>query len=326
MWPFTKSPKQLANEGSKYHKMKDYAKAAELYREAADMGDPTALNNLGILYYEGNGVKADPIKAYELAAAAASKGIRVALDRMEERGILSVIAECYEYGVGVQRDLKKALGWYMKAAEKNAPKACVRIGHFFFNGDMVEKDRKKAFEWYMRAPDIYIGQYFIASSYYHGDGVEKDRKKAFGWFLRAAPYHPGAMLSIARMYFHGDGVEKDNAKAREWCQKIINGVHGNKWNPDWIRDRRKDAEELLAKLVSEALTDALISSAEEGDAAAQVELGHLLFNGDGMRADPAKAFGWYMKAAVQGHPIGQFYTGSAYAQGDGVGKDQKKAI
>ena len=52
----------------------DYAKAAEWYQKAAQMGNGDAMNNLGCLYASGQGVAADAFKAREWYRKAAEAG------------------------------------------------------------------------------------------------------------------------------------------------------------------------------------------------------------------------------------------------------------
>jgi uncharacterized protein len=52
----------------------DYLKAKELYEKAAIQGYYFAQNNLGVMYYNGQGVNVDKFKAYELWLKAAKQG------------------------------------------------------------------------------------------------------------------------------------------------------------------------------------------------------------------------------------------------------------
>ena len=66
--------------------------------------------------------------------------------------------------------------------------------------------------------------------------------------------------------------------------------------------------------------------AEEGDAQAQLHLGLLYANGDGVQQDYAKARQWYEKAAAQGYAMAQSNLGYLYSDGKGVPKDGKKGV
>jgi hypothetical protein len=69
--------------------------------------------------------------------------------------------------------------------------------------------------------------------------------------------------------------------------------------------------------------DALTDAANTGNAQAMVRLGDVYRTGDrGVALDQGKAFGWYLKAAGLGSPLGMYYAGTAFEVGwEGVGKD-----
>ena len=66
--------------------------------------------------------------------------------------------------------------------------------------------------------------------------------------------------------------------------------------------------------------------AEQGDAAAQNNLGNLYLNGTGVPKDYTQADVWYRKGADQGNPKAQFNLGEMYALGYGVPPDNAKAL
>jgi TPR repeat protein len=66
--------------------------------------------------------------------------------------------------------------------------------------------------------------------------------------------------------------------------------------------------------------------AEQDDARAQLYLGLLYSEGDGVQKNPIQAVYWYRKAADQGHAGAQFYLGHMYLSGDGVPKDDLLAF
>ncbi len=64
--------------------------------------------------------------------------------------------------------------------------------------------------------------------------------------------------------------------------------------------------------------------AETGDSDAQVFFAELYRLGIDVDLDPKKAFGWYLRAAQQGHTRAQSSVGSAFLHGIGVPRDYKK--
>lgn len=64
------------------------------------------------------------------------------------------------------------------------------------------------------------------------------------------------------------------------------------------------------------------AAAERGDAKAQFELGYAYWE----RKDYANALTWYRKAAEQGHAIAQLNLGVLYANGQGVAQNYDEAL
>ena len=66
-------------------------------------------------------------------------------------------------------------------------------------------------------------------------------------------------------------------------------------------------------------------AAEDGDAAAQAELGDVYWHGGGVDQDYREAISWYRRAAEQGNVGGQLGLGTAYWEGVGVPQDHAEA-
>ncbi len=66
--------------------------------------------------------------------------------------------------------------------------------------------------------------------------------------------------------------------------------------------------------------------AEQGNALAQLGLGVMYANGQGVPQDYAQAFVWYRKAAEQGDAGAQTIVGLMYRQGQGVSQDYAQAL
>ena len=65
--------------------------------------------------------------------------------------------------------------------------------------------------------------------------------------------------------------------------------------------------------------------AEKGDAQAQLHLGMLYHQGQGVPQDYTAARQWYEKAAAQGYAMAQYSLGLLYDNGDGVPQNYAKA-
>ena len=93
---------------------KDYAKAAEMYRLAADQGHAQAQASLGWMYAEGQGVPKDDAEALKWYRKAADQG-----DVWAQHDL----GDMYDNGRGVPKDDAEAVKWYRKAAQQGSESA-----------------------------------------------------------------------------------------------------------------------------------------------------------------------------------------------------------
>jgi len=88
---------------------KDYKKAAECFRRAAEQGHVNAQYNIGIMYERGNGVKQDYKEALKWYHKAAEQG------KAEAQHNIGIM---YADGQGVPQDNKKAVKWLRMAVKQ----------------------------------------------------------------------------------------------------------------------------------------------------------------------------------------------------------------
>ena len=87
---------------------KNAEKALAYYKKGSDLGNLDCQANLGALYIEGKIVPEDKVKGFKLCLKAAEQGNGTAM---------KATGACYQFGHGVQDDMKKAIYWYEKALE-----------------------------------------------------------------------------------------------------------------------------------------------------------------------------------------------------------------
>lgn len=192
---------------------------------------------------------------------------------------------CYAKGDGVEKDLKKSVKWYIKAAEMRHAGAKFTLG-FYFDAEFAGSER--AVEWVTKAAEqgFAEAQYTLGRIYAEEMGVENNWEKAVEWFTKAAEQgYAEAQHTLGRLYAEGMGVKKDWVKAAAWLMK----------------------------------------AAEQGYAEAQNHLGECYVCGKGVEKDWKKAAMWFMKAAEQNNESGMCNLGFCYYEGDGVIKDVEKA-
>jgi TPR repeat protein len=92
----------------------DVAEAAAWYRRAAEQGDASAQNNLGVMYASGEGVPHDDEQAVHWYRLAAEQGHALAQYNL---------GGMYNSGRGVARDTVRSYMWLLLAADAGDPAA-----------------------------------------------------------------------------------------------------------------------------------------------------------------------------------------------------------
>lgn len=92
----------------------------------------------------------------------------------------------YQYGEGVEKDIRKALEWYEKAAKQGSSQAQVNIAVIYDEGVDVPENNELAIEWYKKA----AGQGHdtallnLGVNYWKGEGVEQNYEEAWNLLNR----------------------------------------------------------------------------------------------------------------------------------------------
>ena len=176
----------LYYQGIECDERREFDKAVQMYRQAAQLGHAPAQYVMGNRYSSGAGVtmdKEEAVKWYRMAAEQGNVEAQYAL------------ASCYWGGDGVQKSNEEAFKWYRKAAEVGYALAQTQVGYFYYDGCWdIERDLQTAVLWFRRAAmsgDL-AGQFMLGYCYENGEGVEQNREEAIKWYKRAARYHESA--------------------------------------------------------------------------------------------------------------------------------------
>lgn len=116
----------------------DFARAFELWSEAARQGDMVGMNNLGVLYLEGLGRPKDVATGLAWVRKSADQGYS---------GAEYNLALHYEDGDGVPRDQKAAVLLYAMAGSKGHAAALREVGLAFRDGRGVPVIPAEAYKW-----------------------------------------------------------------------------------------------------------------------------------------------------------------------------------
>lgn len=107
-------------------------------KQKAESGSVVAQAALGICYLYGRDVKVDYEEAFRLLSAATEKGA--------SRAVLN-LARMYAEGLGVARDLSKAIRFYQAVAEVEV-RAQLELGRIYSRGIWVPPDPEAAQRYY----------------------------------------------------------------------------------------------------------------------------------------------------------------------------------
>ena len=284
-------------EGEKYYNGRgadrNYAKAREWFRKAAEKGHSGAEYYIGLMYELGTGVAQN----YELALGwyrkAAAHGDRDAQDRIGH----------------VEKLLSGRAGGNDSGETQGAPDSRAAASH---DGEYGYKEGEK-------------GQYEYeeGEKYYYGRGTDMNYAKAFDWYRKAADKeHSGAEYRIGWMYEHGEGVDRDYQAALNWYR----------WAAGHGSGIARKGIERVGKLISgqggdHDAGDAQGASDARDEASRTGEYEYAEREKRYSRLDYAGALQWCLKAAEKGHSGAECSIGWIYEQGgNGVGRDYQKAM
>ena len=337
----------------------DMIRARELYRKAADLGDPRALAWKARNIYRGNhGFSKNEAEARKIfqeieprLREMGSKKEKDALGslcrtmavmdpktrgqeafELAQRNAINGIASDWEAlgwffqgGIGVAKDEKEAVKWYTKAAEQGEATGQRLLGWCYANGTGVAKDEKEAVKWYAKAAEQgeATGQRLLGWCYANGTGVAKDEKEAVKWYWKAAEQGEATgQRLLGWCYANGSGVAKDEKEAMKWYTKAAEqGEATGQRLLGWCYSNGVG----VVKDEREAVKW-YGNAAEKGDGWSQNKLGYCYANGIGVGKDYKKAFEWYRKAADNDNSEALGSVGWCYETGNGVTKDENEAL
>lgn len=167
----TQWPAGLAGEAARAWAAGDIAKAKEIWEKMAGDGDAQAMNNLGVLYDQGQGVEPDAGRAAHWFAMSANAG---------NPSGMSNYGRILEQGRGMPANPSEAARWFDMAARKGQAEAQYNLGLLYENGRGVAKDEGAAAAWYSRAASQNQRDALARLGHFYriGKGVEKDTARA----------------------------------------------------------------------------------------------------------------------------------------------------
>jgi len=193
----------------------------------ANAGDPWAQTQMGIYYFNGDGVT----QSYEEAA----RWYRLAADQGWVHAMTN-LGGMYEQGLGVPQDLGEAVAWYRRAAELGFDRGQRALGYMYQTGRGVSVDLAEAIRLYrLAAAQGYADAHNdLGTMYQQGWGVAQDDAQAIAWFRSGAELgNAWAFVNLAEHYESGRGVPADRHAAIENYKAAAR--LGNTKAQDWLR-------------------------------------------------------------------------------------------
>ena len=285
------------------------------FRDDANQGDTSAQYGLALMYYMGEEVSQDDVRAVAWLRRAADQGYPPA------QNMLGVI---HQTGRGVLRNPKQAIEWFHRAADQGETQAMFNLGIVYYRGVGARRDEGKAIAWFRRAADKghAEAQNTLGLIYLGGLDMPRDESEAIAWFRRAADQgHVGAQSNLGFMYLNGRGVPRDDAEAFEWYSLAADQGHA-------------EAQATLGAMfvdgrgIPQDDGQAVVwfgRAADKGHPAAQNFLGVMYTTGRGVHRDEKLAVAWFHRAADQEFANAQVNLGVMYRDGRGVPQDDDQA-
>jgi uncharacterized protein len=97
------------------------------------------------------------------------------------------LADMYEYGYGVKKDIPEAIKWMEKAAKQGLATAQGRLGEIYFAGQETVQDFKAARTWLQKAADAHnaVAERRLAQMEEEGLGGPEDKVRAYVLYEQA---------------------------------------------------------------------------------------------------------------------------------------------
>jgi TPR repeat protein len=327
------------------HQIANFVVAAEWYRKAADQGYVPAQYELAELYNYGklgDDQRANCIPWYLKAAAQGNAAAQAKVGELSQYYPHSELLKNVDN-----------IGMLRQSAESGNLNAQFQLAQRYQKGDGVPKDLTEAFKWMQKAahnetPSSRVGDaiYDLALMYEKGEGILQDVSEAHNLFLEAAAGHQSeAMFRVGQMYEKGEGVPQNDHKAVEFYSGKIHNYNNPDKYPNGFVEYGGPGEGAIEKLLNlwtqgrgfpTSQDRAELGYREPGalikyweglikTAKAQFYAGEIYSQGKVVSKDIAQAADWFNKAAAQGSPEAMNRIGEMWAAGLNGAPDPKEA-
>ena len=266
-------------------------KAVRCFEMSAELGNLEALNSLGIMFAEGNGVEQSYERAFGYFQHAADLGN---IDALKSLGVI------YENGLGVEQSVSRAFECYKLAADQGDSEAQLRVGLYYAMEDSYEL----AVQYYRLSSEQgnAEAQMSLGILYETGLAGEQSYEKAAKYYQLAADQgNADAQRNLGILLLEGRGVAQSSEKALEYFTLAANqGDAAANYNIGVMYSNGLGVDQSY-----ELSFEYYKLSADQGYVDAQTVVGMMYENGYGVEQSFPKAITYYSMAAEQGNITAQ---------------------
>jgi len=223
------------------------------------------------------------------------------------------IGRCYDRGLGVKKDLKKAIRWWKMSADHGHSKSQFNLGICYYSGEGVDRDVDLAYCYFRKssADGNERSICYLGICYLRGLGVSKNYHEAVRLFQQSAntgckeaQYYLGMCTAEGL-----GGLNANHIEALKWLR--LSSDQGYKPADEYIEQIRLPS---------------YYTPPEELDSMEQFEIGFARYYGNGVKKNFDEALRWLTTSANNDNALAQYAISSAFRRGNGIPCNVQEAI
>lgn len=164
-----------------------------------------------------------PVMEYDVARAQNARYVNAIVYGNNE-AIHDYVTEILRTPPGIDVDYREANRWLQIGVDRGDLRSLHNLAFHLQGGLGIEKNVKLAVQYYMRAArsGLAASQNNVGWHYYKGDGIKQSIPDAVFWITRAADQGESfAYGSLCEMYDAGDVFEPNDVEAYKWCRLAV---------------------------------------------------------------------------------------------------------
>jgi hypothetical protein len=214
----------------------NHSDAIQCFRRAAEGGHLEAATDLGLCYYQGEGVEQDYGQAIDwfMKAATAREGTA-----------MNYVGTCFAFGRGLPKDYAEAVDWWHMAADLGVDGAQYNLGVAYLRGHGVTADRGEALRWFRLAAAQGHATAKQKVSELGGDEEEPKARSQEREERRDTRNSSGRMTrkEALEIFDLKDGATRDDIRAA--YTRLMQQVHPDKGGSNFFAKQLNEARKVL---------------------------------------------------------------------------------